>query len=106
MRLAPRFGEGMKVGALALLREGRQVDMYTAQEHWRWARALDPAFGVSSRLPSLHHDNCAKHTGLVQFTQDKRIHKTNISCLFIKHVNRTLCGASWVDALTPAPPYM
>ena len=41
-----QFGEGMKVGALALLREGRRVEMSTRDEHWRWLRRLDDAFGV------------------------------------------------------------
>ena len=41
-----QFGEGMKVGALALLREGRRVEMATRGEHWRWTRREDPAFGV------------------------------------------------------------
>jgi hypothetical protein len=36
----------MKVGALALLREGRTVVMHTAQEKWTWARAVDPSFAV------------------------------------------------------------
>ena len=41
-----QFGEGMKVGALALLREGRQVEMATRGELWRWCRREDAAFGV------------------------------------------------------------
>lgn len=41
-----QFGEGMKVGTLALLREGRQVDMCTRDEHWHWCRRVDAAFGV------------------------------------------------------------
>ena len=41
-----QFGEGMKVGALALLREGRRVEMTTRGEHWLWTRREDPAFGV------------------------------------------------------------
>mmetsp|Transcript_46800 Transcript_46800/g.123250 ORF Transcript_46800/g.123250 Transcript_46800/m.123250 type:complete len:294 (+) Transcript_46800:51-932(+) len=41
-----QFGEGMKVGALALLREGRAVQMQTRDEQWAWARREDPAFGV------------------------------------------------------------
>jgi hypothetical protein len=44
--VAGQFGEGMKVGALALLREGRSVTMQTSQETWSWARATDPMFGV------------------------------------------------------------
>lgn len=44
--VAGQFGEGMKVGALALLREGRAVVMHTAQEQWSWARAMDPNFAV------------------------------------------------------------
>ena len=44
--VAGQFGEGMKVGALALLREGRTVVMHTAQEQWSWARAMDEQFGV------------------------------------------------------------
>ena len=35
-----------QVGALALLREGRRVEMTTGGEHWRWTRRVDPAFGV------------------------------------------------------------
>ena len=41
-----QFGEGMKVGTLALLREGRRVSMRTRDEHWQWTRKLDEAFGV------------------------------------------------------------
>ena len=41
-----QFGEGMKVGTLALLREGRQVDMCTRDEHWHWCRRVDASFGV------------------------------------------------------------
>ena len=41
-----QFGEGMKVGTLALIREGRQVEMATRDEHWQWTRRLDPNFGV------------------------------------------------------------
>ena len=41
-----QFGEGMKVGALALLREGRSVEMLTGDERWRWTRRMDDAFGV------------------------------------------------------------
>jgi hypothetical protein len=41
-----QFGEGMKVGALALLREGRSVEMLTSDERWRWTRRMDDAFGV------------------------------------------------------------
>jgi hypothetical protein len=40
-----QFGEGMKVGALALLRERRSVEMVTRDERWRWVRRADPAFG-------------------------------------------------------------
>jgi len=39
------FGEGMKVGALALLRLGVVIDMFTSDEHWSFQIALDPAFG-------------------------------------------------------------
>eukprot|EP00966_Prymnesium_polylepis_P053744 1242304-Prymnesium_polylepis.1 len=35
-----------QVGALALLREGRAVQMQTRDEQWAWARREDPAFGV------------------------------------------------------------
>lgn len=41
-----QFGEGMKVGTLALLREGRCVEMRTRSEHWRWIRRVDEQFGV------------------------------------------------------------
>lgn len=41
-----QFGEGMKVGNLALLREGRSLEMATRDEHWVWSRKLNPAFGV------------------------------------------------------------
>ena len=41
-----QFGEGMKVGNLALLREGRRVEMLTGDEHWHWTRRVDDAFGV------------------------------------------------------------
>ena len=41
-----QFGEGMKVGNLALLREGRSLEMTTRDEHWVWTRKLNPAFGV------------------------------------------------------------
>ena len=41
-----QFGEGLKVGALALLRDGRSVAMSTRDEHWAFVRKLDPAFGV------------------------------------------------------------
>ena len=41
-----QFGEGMKVGCLALLREGRHVEMSTRDEHWHWTRRLDASFGV------------------------------------------------------------
>ena len=39
-----QFGEGMKVGTLALLREGRSVSMSTRDEHWQWLRQYDQAF--------------------------------------------------------------
>jgi hypothetical protein len=39
------FGEGMKIGALGLLREGREVQMETAHDRWVWDRAMCPAFG-------------------------------------------------------------
>ena len=41
-----QFGEGMKVGALALLREGRALSMVTRDERWQWTRREDPTFGV------------------------------------------------------------
>ena len=39
------FGEGMKVGALALLRIGVAIDMFTSEERWSFQIAEDPAFG-------------------------------------------------------------
>lgn len=55
-----QFGEGMKVGTLALLREGRRVTTHTRDEHWEWCRQHDPAFGervltinVSSRTTAV-----------------------------------------------------
>ena len=41
-----QFGEGLKVGALALVRDGRIVTMETRNEHWRFELNLDPNFGV------------------------------------------------------------
>ena len=41
-----QFGEGLKVGTLALLREGRRVDMRTHGERWSWCRRVDEKFGV------------------------------------------------------------
>ena len=39
------FGEGMKVGALALLRLGVGIDMFTSDERWSFQIAEDPSFG-------------------------------------------------------------
>lgn len=39
------FGEGMKVGTLALLREGYQVAMHTSADQWSFQLAFDPSFG-------------------------------------------------------------
>eukprot|EP00753_Platysulcus_tardus_P018261 PLAT6801.1.p1 GENE.PLAT6801.1~~PLAT6801.1.p1 ORF type:complete len:798 (+),score=388.86 PLAT6801.1:43-2436(+) len=42
--VAGQFGEGMKVGTLALLRSGTTVSMSTRAEHWRFAIAEDERF--------------------------------------------------------------
>ncbi|KAL6040713.1 RING finger protein B, partial [Balamuthia mandrillaris] len=39
-----QFGEGMKIGVLALLREGRAVSVLTAEEEWRFCFARDEVF--------------------------------------------------------------
>ena len=38
------LGEGLKVGALALLRSGREVAMLTSHDSWRFQLARDPMF--------------------------------------------------------------
>ena len=38
-------GEGLKVGALALLRSGREVVMETSFDCWRFRLDDDPVFG-------------------------------------------------------------
>eukprot|EP01102_Stenamoeba_stenopodia_P000536 TRINITY_DN1052_c0_g1_i1.p1 TRINITY_DN1052_c0_g1~~TRINITY_DN1052_c0_g1_i1.p1 ORF type:complete len:783 (-),score=150.58 TRINITY_DN1052_c0_g1_i1:76-2424(-) len=40
-----QFGEGMKIGSLALLREGRGVSMYTRNERWMFSLEDHPGFG-------------------------------------------------------------
>ena len=40
-----QFGEGLKVGTLALVREGRSVTLETGQEHWLFELVQDPNFG-------------------------------------------------------------
>ena len=54
-----QFGEGMKVGTLALLREGRRVEMSTRGEHWQWTRRVDDRFGarVLTVAVSAHTDD-------------------------------------------------
>ncbi|KAL9965928.1 hypothetical protein ACROYT_G029795 [Oculina patagonica] len=39
-----QFGEGLKVGALALVREGRVVSMETSKDRWRFGLSHDEAF--------------------------------------------------------------
>ena len=39
-----QFGEGLKVGALALVREGRQLVMETRQDKWGFCLERDPVF--------------------------------------------------------------
>ena len=39
-----QFGEGLKVGALALVREGRVVSMETSRDRWRFGLAHDDTF--------------------------------------------------------------
>lgn len=39
------FGEGLKVGAVALLREGLRLRMFTKEEVWTFQLSVDPAFG-------------------------------------------------------------
>jgi len=39
------FGEGLKVGAVALLRRGLGLTMFTKEESWAFKLMLDPAFG-------------------------------------------------------------
>ena len=39
-----QFGEGLKVGALALVREGRVVSMETSRDRWRFGLSHDEAF--------------------------------------------------------------
>ncbi|RMX55759.1 hypothetical protein pdam_00015518, partial [Pocillopora damicornis] len=39
-----QFGEGLKVGALALVREGRVVTMKTGKERWRFGLSHDETF--------------------------------------------------------------
>ena len=39
-----QFGEGLKVGALALVREGRYVSMETSRDRWRFGLSCDDTF--------------------------------------------------------------
>ncbi|CAE8719002.1 unnamed protein product [Polarella glacialis] len=39
------FGEGLKVGSLALLRRGLKLRMITGAEVWEFVLAVDPSFG-------------------------------------------------------------
>ena len=39
-----QFGEGLKVGALALVREGRVVSMETSRDRWRFGLSYDDTF--------------------------------------------------------------
>jgi hypothetical protein len=39
-----QFGEGLKVGALALLRSGLALSMTTSKDHWQFSLELDPVF--------------------------------------------------------------
>ena len=53
----------MKVGTLALLREGRHVEMFTCGEHWQWCRRVDPQFGLP-QLPSAKGARCTPNSGV------------------------------------------
>ena len=52
MEVIGQFGEGLKVGALALVRDGRIVTMETGNEHWRFELIQDEDFGV--KVLSVH----------------------------------------------------
>eukprot|EP00118_Oscarella_pearsei_P021228 m.237397 g.237397 ORF g.237397 m.237397 type:complete len:353 (+) comp40145_c0_seq62:2410-3468(+) len=45
-----RFGEGLKVGALALLREGRRVFMETSKDRWEFCLESHPTFSDAKVL--------------------------------------------------------
>ena len=45
-------GEGLKVGALALLRSGCQVSLITSEESWRFRLSVDPRF--QERVLTIH----------------------------------------------------
>lgn len=47
-----QFGEGLKVGALALVRDGRIVTMETGKELWRFELSMDNTFG--EKLLTIH----------------------------------------------------
>ena len=52
-------GEGLKVGALALLRSGREVVLLTCQDRWRFRLAHDPVFQESVLTVFVAGDFCA-----------------------------------------------
>ena len=59
-----QFGEGLKVGALALVREGRVVSMETSRDRWKFGLSHDEAFDeevltvfVDDRWKESYEDN-------------------------------------------------
>ena len=50
-----QFGEGLKVGALALVREGRTVTMETSKDRWRFGLKMDEMFNEEVLTVFVHN---------------------------------------------------